>query len=134
MMIYICMITYNYIYIQYYIYIYIYILYILYIYIYIYKFKRPLHQHPNFVILFYPDYHCHNTQKYFRLTQSNTDTNNNKFWKMGTVVEFRLLVLESLKYTSKAESPINRSAKSVVSRNLTTSLHNHLFMFFPIFL
>ena len=133
MMIYICMITYNYIYIQYYIYIYIYILYILYIYT-IYIYKRPLHQHPNFVILFYPDYHCHNTQKYFRLTQSNTDTNNNKFWKMGTVVEFRLFVLESLKYSSKAESPINRSAKSVISRNLTTSLHNHLFMFFPIFL
>ena len=139
MMIYICMITYNYIYIYSIIYIYLYTIYILYIYIYIiyiyiYKFKRPLHQHPNFVILFYPDYHCHNTQKYFRLTQSNTDTNNNKFWKMGTVVEFRLLVLESLKYSSKAESPINRSAKSVISRNLTTSRHNHLFMFFPIFL
>ena len=26
------------------------------------------------VILFYPDYHCHNTQKYFRLTQYITRT------------------------------------------------------------
>ena len=32
---------------------------------------------------------------------------------MGTIAEFRLLVLDSLKYSSKAESPINRSAKHV---------------------
>ena len=39
-----------------------------------YKSKKPLHQQlanalKAFVILFYLDYHCHNTQKYFRLTQ-----------------------------------------------------------------
>ena len=49
---------------------------------------------------------------------------------MGTKVEFRHLVLDSLKYSSKAESPINRSAKAVISRNLTTSRHNHLFVFY----
>ena len=39
---------------------------------------------------------------------------------MGTIVEFRLLVLYSLKYSSKAESPTNRS---------TTSQQNHLFIY-----
>ena len=48
---------------------------------------------------------------------------------MGTTVEFRLLILDSLKCSSKAESPINRSAKAVISRNLTTSRHNHLFIY-----
>ena len=48
---------------------------------------------------------------------------------MGTKVEFGLLVLVSLKYNSKAESTNNRSAKAVISRNLTTSRHNHLFIF-----
>ena len=33
------------------------------------------------------------------------------------------------KVQSKAESPINRSAKAVISRNLTTSRHNHLFIY-----
>ena len=70
---------------------------------------------------------------------SKTDINNDKFWKMGTIVEFRLLVLDSLKYSSKAESPINRFAKAVISRNLTTSRHNHLlfiylFIFFYSFI
>ena len=49
-------------------------------------------------------------------------------WKMGAIVVFRLLVLDSLKYSSKAKSPINRYAKAVISRNLTTSRHNHLFI------
>ena len=40
---------------------------------------------------------------------------------MGTIVEFQLLVIDSLKYSSKAESPINRSAKAVIIRDLTTS-------------
>ena len=62
---------------------------------------------------------------------SKTDINNDKFWKMGTIVEFRLLVLDSLKYSSKAESSINRSAKAVISRNLR---HNHLFIFIFYFL
>ena len=57
------------------------------------------------------------------------DINNDKFSKMGTIVEFRLLVLNSLKYSSKAESPINRSAKAVIKSNLTTSRHNHLFIY-----
>ena len=61
---------------------------------------------------------------------SKTHINNDKFWKMGTIVEFRLFVLDSLKYSSEAESPINRSAKAVISRNLTTSRHNHLFILF----
>ena len=53
---------------------------------------------------------------------------------MGTIVEFRLLVLYSLKYSSNAESRINRSAKAVISRNLTTSRHNHLFVLFICFI
>ena len=53
---------------------------------------------------------------------------------MGTTVEFRLLILDSLKYSSKAESPINRSTKAVISRNLTTSQHNHLFIYLFIYL
>ena len=52
---------------------------------------------------------------------------------MGTI-EFRLLVLDSLKCSSKMESPINRSGKAVISRNLTTGWHNHLFSFFPFFI
>ena len=48
---------------------------------------------------------------------------------MGTIAEFRLLVLDSLKYSSKAESPINISVKAVISRNLPTSQHNHLFIY-----
>ena len=46
------------------------------------------------------------------------------------MVEFRLLVLDSLKKSSKTESPINRSAKAVISRNLTTGRHNHIFISF----
>ena len=61
---------------------------------------------------------------------SKTDINNKKFWKMGTIVEVCLHFLNSLKYSSKVESPINRSAKAVISRNLTTSRDNHLFIFF----
>ena len=48
---------------------------------------------------------------------------------MSTIAEFRLFVLDSLKYSSKAESPINRSTKAVISRNLTTSRQNHLFIY-----
>ena len=56
-----------------------------------------------------------------RLTYAlNTDKNIDKFWKMSSNVEFRLLVLDSLKYSSKPESPINRSAKAVISRSLAT--------------
>ena len=53
---------------------------------------------------------------------------------MGTIVQFRLLVLDSLKYSSKTESPINKSTKAVISRNLTTSQHNHLSIYLFIFL
>ena len=52
---------------------------------------------------------------------------------MGTIVDFQLLILDSLKCSSKAESPINRSAKAVISRNLIASRHNHLFIFLFIF-
>ena len=82
---------------------------------------------------FQPGYHCHNTQKYFRPTQQNKDINKNKFWKMCTIVEFPVLVLDSLKYMSKAEPPINRSAKGVHSRNHTTSRHNHSLIFLFIY-
>ena len=40
---------------------------------------------------------------------------------MATIAEFGLLVQDSLKYSSKAESPINRSAKAAISRNINTS-------------
>ena len=55
---------------------------------------------------------------------------------MGTIVQFRLPVLDSLKYSSKTESPINKSTKAVISRNLTTSRHNHLsiYLFFYLFI
>ena len=52
---------------------------------------------------------------------------------MGTMAEFGLLVLDSLKYSSKAESPINRSAKAAISRNLIISGHNHLLFYFLLF-
>ena len=55
-------------------------------------------------------------------------------WKMGAIVVFRLLVLDSLKYSSKAKSPINRSARAVISKRFTTSQHNHLFIFLFIYL
>ena len=48
---------------------------------------------------------------------------------MCIIVEFRLLVLDSLKYNSKAESPIIRSTKAVISRNLTTIRHSHIFIY-----
>ena len=64
---------------------------------------------------------------------SKTDINNDKFWKMDTIAEFRFLVLDSLKYSSKAESLINRSAKAVINRDLTTSRHNHLFIYLLIY-
>ena len=69
--------------------------------------------------------HCHNTQKYFQLTQYNTDMNNDQFWKMGTIAEFQLLVLDSLKYSSKAESPINRSTKAVIYIHIYTYICEH---------
>ena len=49
---------------------------------------------------------------------------------MGTIVEFRLLVLDSLKYSSEAESPVNRSAKTVITRNLLVDTLNYLFIYF----
>ena len=52
---------------------------------------------------------------------------------MDTIVGFRFLVLDSLKYSSKAESPINRSTEAVISKNLTTSQHNHFFSIFFLF-
>ena len=66
---------------------------------------------------------------------SKTQTNNDKFWKMGTIVGFLLLVLESLKYSSKAETPINRSAKeSSVGTLLLVDTINYLFILFFLFL
>ena len=52
---------------------------------------------------------------------------------MGTIVEFPLLVPDSLKYNSKAESPIITSAKAVIRRDLTTSRHNLILIFDFIF-
>ena len=54
--------------------------------------------------------------------------------KMDTIVEFWLLVLDLLNYSIKGESPINRSAKAVISRNLTTSRHDYFFFFPYLFL
>ena len=42
--------------------------------------------------------------------------------------------VDSLKYSSKVEAPINMSAKAVISRNLTTSQNNHLFICYFLFL
>ena len=52
-----------------------------------------------------------------RLTET-VKHSHKKFW---------LLVLDSLKYNSKAESHINRCAKAVISRSLTISRHIYLF-------
>ena len=68
------------------------------------------------------------------LSSENTHINNDKSWKMSSIVELRLLILKSLKYSTKGESPINRSAKALISSNLTTSQHNHLLFFFYLFL
>ena len=54
--------------------------------------------------------------------------NSNKFWRLVTIVHFRFLVLGSLKYSSKAESPINKSVEAVIRKNPPTSRHNHLFI------
>ena len=51
--------------------------------------------------------------------------NKDKFWKMGTIAEFQLLVLDSLKYSSKAESPINRSTKAVIYIHIYTYICEH---------
>ena len=45
---------------------------------------------------------------------------------MFTIVKFQLYVLDSLKYISKMDPSINRSAKAIISRNLITSWHNLL--------
>ena len=52
---------------------------------------------------------------------------------MRTMAEFRLLVLDSLKYIIKVESPINRPAKAAISRNLIISGRNHLLFYFLLF-
>ena len=39
---------------------------------------------------------------------------------MGTKVESKILVLDTLKYSSKPELPINTSNKAIIGRNLTT--------------
>ena len=56
------------------------------------------------------DLHC-KTQTYI-MTYSK---------KMDALVKFRLLVIESRKYGSKAESPINMSAEAVISGKLAIS-------------
>ena len=40
---------------------------------------------------------------------------------MDTILEFQLFVLDSLEYNSKIESSLNRSAKAIISRNVSTS-------------
>ena len=40
---------------------------------------------------------------------------------MDALVKFRLLVIESRKYGSKAESPLNMSAEAVISGKLAIS-------------
>ena len=58
--------------------------------------------------------------------QLDTDLDNQKNRKIGTLVKFQFLVLDSLKHSNKAESSINKFAKTVISRNLTTSWKNRL--------
>ena len=50
---------------------------------------------------------------------------------MDTKADFQLLVLESLKYSSETESPINESPKTVISSSTScsTSLHNNLYFY-----
>ena len=49
---------------------------------------------------------------------------DHKSSKVGTIVEFRLLVLDSPQHSNKAKSPINRSAKQSSIRTLLLR-HNH---------
>lgn len=44
-----------------------------------------------------------------------------KFYKIGTLMEPRSLLLQSRNLSSKAESPINISAKSVISKHYLKS-------------
>ena len=55
---------------------------------------------------------------------------------MVTIVEFRLLVLDSLKNSRKAESPINKSADEVISRRtiLLVPAIIYLFIYLLIYL
>ena len=60
------------------------------------------------------------------MTYTVKHINNDQFWEMFTIVKFQLYVLDSLKYISKMDPSINRSAKAIISRNLITSWHNLL--------
>ena len=81
--------------------------------------------------------HCYNIIFFFHISfELELKTSILKTWHkhIYIYIYFRLLDLDSLKYSSKAESPINRPAKAVISRNLTTSRHNHLFIYLFIYL
>ena len=69
-------------------------------------------------ILFCPYYHCHNPQNLFLLAKQNSNINNCKFWKMSTIMEFRVLVVNSLKYSNKSK--------------YCSSWQNHLYFVFSI--
>ena len=69
-------------------------------------------------ILFCPYYHCHNPQNLFRLAKQNTNIDNCKFWKMSTIMEFRVPVVNSRKYSNKSK--------------YCSSWQNHLYFVFSI--
>ena len=48
---------------------------------------------------------------------------------MNTLTEIWFLFLDSVKNRSKAESLIDKSAKTAIIRNLPLSRHNHSFFF-----
>ena len=81
-------------------------------------------------ILFYPDYYCHSSKNTFELTSKTQASPTTYSEKQNSLAEFCLLFLDSLKYNSKAKLPINRSALTVTSRNLTTIWDHYLFFVF----
>ena len=68
--------------------------------------------------------HYHLVLFWLSLPQFYSKTQTKITKKMETKVEFRLLVLNSL----RSETPIDRSAKTIISKNFTISWHNQLFL------
>ena len=138
--IYIYIYIYRYIYIYKYIYnIYIYIYIYLYNIIYIYIYKEMIDDGEEDITKgndewwwqkMYKDLkiltknHYHLVLFWLSLPQFYSKTQTKITKKMETKVEFRLLVLNSL----RSEPPIDRSAKTIISKNFTISWHNQLFL------
>ena len=70
-------------------------------------------------------------KKLYGIHNGKKNINDDKFYKVGAAVEFRLLVQDSVEQSNKAESPNNRSAKqSSVGTLLLRDKHLFLWYFY----